>query len=261
MPSAGTSMVQNPDGPVVEFAWSTLSAALSWIGATVLGVTAGTIVVTSLAYFKGHYNDVQRKNSSERLHVQPCYTKSCQHAAEALATTLSFNVNPCHDFFAFVCDRYNEHIPDAFTGGRNSILSYAIALLFVPPAAEGRQLSAIEKAATLFRSCMRLFSSDNQDSRYVLSNMMDDMHVSLDLPPPTFDPFEYAWEWSTTSPSSYPSPLETTSTGERVEPCRYRTAAESWSGTPRGRRIADRHGMYITSATRRTSKARTTRRR
>ncbi|XP_064462075.1 membrane metallo-endopeptidase-like 1 [Ornithodoros turicata] len=190
MPSAETPMVQNPNGPVVEFAWSTLSAALSWIGATVLGLTAGTIVVTSLAYFKGHYNDVQRKNSSERLHFQLCYTKSCQHAAEALATTLSFNVNPCHDFFAFVCDRYNEHIPDAFTGGRNSILSYAIALLFVPPAAEGRQLSSIEKAATLFRSCMRLFSSNNQDFRYVLSNMMDDMHVSLDLPPATFDPFE-----------------------------------------------------------------------
>ncbi|XP_064468910.1 neprilysin-11-like [Ornithodoros turicata] len=159
-----------------------ITVVASWTCAILFGLTTGTIIVTSLAFFK-EADDSEVRSSEERPRrtYPSCLTESCAAAAEALTMTLSFSVDPCHDLFAFVCRRYHANFFRILRALENDITTHATAVLFKTPVPAMQQASAIQKAAILFRSCMRMFVNlgQNTETSSVFESLMQEFSLSL----------------------------------------------------------------------------------
>ncbi|XP_064469491.1 neprilysin-3-like isoform X2 [Ornithodoros turicata] len=164
-----------------------IPVVVGWMCAILFGLTTGTILVTSLAVFtEANDVDADAPDDGPRREFLSCTTQSCASAAEALTMTLSFDVDPCHDLFGFVCRRYQADFFGIFKGLHNHVVTQAMAVLFKTPDPAGHQATAIHKAAILLRSCMRLFvgapaGQTTTTANAVLQGIMTEFKLDLVL--------------------------------------------------------------------------------
>ncbi|XP_037529159.1 neprilysin-11-like [Rhipicephalus sanguineus] len=86
-----------------------------------------------------------------------CNTNECRSLSERLRLQLKFSVDPCDDFYDFVCGKYWGHVEGALSEAEALIRSATIAAIDATTVPATGQ-KAWHKAAALFKACMTLAS-------------------------------------------------------------------------------------------------------
>ncbi|KAL1483418.1 hypothetical protein MTO96_033207, partial [Rhipicephalus appendiculatus] len=84
-----------------------------------------------------------------------CHSDQCEYMSEKLRATMNFSINPCYDFYRYVCGTIDE--PDYFPFRliRNAIEPTIVSQFYtesVPPMNQ----TAWQKAAGMFKACFKL---------------------------------------------------------------------------------------------------------
>ncbi|KAH7945116.1 hypothetical protein HPB49_007123 [Dermacentor silvarum] len=119
----------------------------STIVAVLLAVAVAVCVVSAVAV------PITRRIRHAAQRVSLCETTACTSYARMVARSTSGSVNPCHNFYRFVCEGYanssrsvfRDHM-DAFT----SLVAHSLRTAMAPESAQ----SAFEKAAVFYQSCV-----------------------------------------------------------------------------------------------------------
>ncbi|KAL1476173.1 hypothetical protein MTO96_018750, partial [Rhipicephalus appendiculatus] len=104
-----------------------------------------------------------------------CAECPCRSLAQQIRAKLDYGVDPCEDFYAYVCNTFRGK--DEFTHNRESIRVYAQLRLIIPLIPESNQLSW-QKAAGMYHACLNLASSYEPETEYLVEWMKS---LNLDL--------------------------------------------------------------------------------
>ncbi|XP_037518140.1 membrane metallo-endopeptidase-like 1 [Rhipicephalus sanguineus] len=147
---------------------------LTFACSLVLGLIASGVVAAVLAYngsLPGYH----------KFSIRTCHSSDCLYVAEMIRSAVNASVDPCHDFYEYVCGSYAEaHTVDrliAVSIRTNSIfralLSASLANRTAPPAS-----SAGRKANALYRSCLDVVAKKQNDMP-VLTNFLGSHGLDL----------------------------------------------------------------------------------
>ncbi|KAL1487217.1 hypothetical protein MTO96_008162 [Rhipicephalus appendiculatus] len=102
-----------------------------------------------------------------------CSTCRCRTLGTQIREKLDYSVDPCTDFYKFVCNSFRGH--NEFANTRDSVKLFTLLRLIVPYIPESDQLSW-QKAAGMYQACMNFASSYEPETKYLVEWL-----VSLDL--------------------------------------------------------------------------------
>ncbi|KAH6933942.1 hypothetical protein HPB50_019134 [Hyalomma asiaticum] len=164
-----------------------------------MGVVPGTVasaLLTVLMHRSGSSDHSPTANrsvsrttaSSTQLIMPACATDDCEHLADWLRLKVDQNMDPCDDFYRFVCDDYENLLPFVNLEFDINRISISAAQATSIPAV--RQ-SAWEKAVALFRACLAFVEDGRNETSELISWMTS---IGLDLnnlaPSDPFDPVD-----------------------------------------------------------------------
>ncbi|KAL1421522.1 hypothetical protein MTO96_023082 [Rhipicephalus appendiculatus] len=104
-----------------------------------------------------------------------CVSPLCLHVASTLRSKLDFGVDPCNDFYKYVCGKFRGQ--DTFTEVANSISAGEFKDLTSTEAPSSNQ-SAIQKAAAMYKACVA-FASSYLPETIELVRWMIDMNLDF----------------------------------------------------------------------------------
>ncbi|XP_077484515.1 neprilysin-1-like [Amblyomma americanum] len=127
-----------------------------------------------------------------RSEQAPCWSSSCRSYVQELRAAMDIDVNPCEDFYAFVCSRWTP-----VAGGRTRLED--AQLLFQQTVIKRAKLvrapsnnqSAFEKAATFYQSCLA-----NNDGIDYLRAFLEKVQLPWPSVHPDIDPLEVIFDLS-----------------------------------------------------------------
>ncbi|KAL1421099.1 hypothetical protein MTO96_023453 [Rhipicephalus appendiculatus] len=106
-----------------------------------------------------------------------CTTERCHFLAQWLRQKLDFNVDPCEDFYRYVCSAYDWPAPNVFEETARSMISIIIAAAYAARVPATGQ-SAWQKAVGIFQACLSLAESKQSETGDLVGWMVS---VHLDL--------------------------------------------------------------------------------
>ncbi|KAL1442733.1 hypothetical protein MTO96_007751 [Rhipicephalus appendiculatus] len=102
-----------------------------------------------------------------------CSTCRCRTLGTQIREKLDYSVDPCTDFYKFVCNSFRGY--NEFANTRDSVKLFTLLRLIVPYIPESGQLSW-QKAAGMYHACLNFASSYEPETKYLVEWL-----VSLDL--------------------------------------------------------------------------------
>lgn len=135
--------------------------------ASLVFVGVGVLVACSV-YVGGYVAAYQHSPLSEASTRKVCHSQVCREVAKSIAKSLNRSVDPCKNFYRFVCDGWKRRHPVRRNEVRSSPFSLVgkeldtiikKALKKVPVAA--RKQTALEKAAVMYRECLKNYNVGN----------------------------------------------------------------------------------------------------
>ncbi|CAF2049942.1 unnamed protein product [Rotaria magnacalcarata] len=141
----------------------------------VLGTLVGIFVASTavLAVILGLKSKAAQKNADNEL----CVTPYCVKAANYLIESLDETVEPCEDFYHFVCGTWikNSRIPDdadainTFYALRTQLDYNVVDILTPPPSNEKAEPTALDNARVLYNSCINEQNIEDEGTDTILS--------------------------------------------------------------------------------------------
>ncbi|KAL1476174.1 hypothetical protein MTO96_018751 [Rhipicephalus appendiculatus] len=104
-----------------------------------------------------------------------CTSLSCRSLGQWIRAKLDYSVDPCKDFYAYVCNTFRGR--DEFTHIHELIRLFTELRLLVPFVPESNQLSW-QKATGMYRACLNFVSSFKSETYYLVEWMKS---LNLDL--------------------------------------------------------------------------------
>lgn len=116
-----------------------------WSTGVAVGAILSSLVGTML---------VRRGQGPKALVSTPakCDTEDCRIATDSLNVWLNTSVDPCQDFYEYVCGRHKEHRRNTMEKMESDLRSWTIAALLATDVPEKNQ-SAWDKAAGMLQAC------------------------------------------------------------------------------------------------------------
>ncbi|KAH6930862.1 hypothetical protein HPB50_020066 [Hyalomma asiaticum] len=115
--------------------------------AALLALAAALCVVSAVAV------PIARRIRRAVQQVGLCETTACTSYARTVARSTSGSVNPCHNFYRFVCEGYANSSRSVFRDHMDTFTNLVARSLRTAVAPESAQ-SAFEKAAVFYQSCV-----------------------------------------------------------------------------------------------------------
>ncbi|KAL1421108.1 hypothetical protein MTO96_023460 [Rhipicephalus appendiculatus] len=94
-----------------------------------------------------------------------CSTCPCRSLAQRIREKVDYNVDPCQDFYKFVCNSFRGH--SEFENVKDSIRLFSQLRLTVPYIPESNQLSW-QKAAGMYHACLNFVSKHEPETKYLV---------------------------------------------------------------------------------------------
>ncbi|KAH9378385.1 hypothetical protein HPB48_009892 [Haemaphysalis longicornis] len=115
--------------------------------------TTGTTTKSSLA---------SQSTKKPAMNSHACDTEDCLYMSEMLIAMLNFNVDPCEDFYQYVCGSGGAPEGNAFTAISKKIRPSIVSTIYMTyPAADTQP--AWQKATTLFMACAALKKTEKSE--------------------------------------------------------------------------------------------------
>ncbi|XP_065301390.2 membrane metallo-endopeptidase-like 1 isoform X3 [Dermacentor albipictus] len=105
-------------------------------------------------------------NASPQPDSLVCHSDDCEYMSEKLRATMNFSIDPCDDFYQYVCGTIDEPDDLPFRLIRNAVEPTVVSHFYtesVPP----KNQTAWQKAAGMFKTCFNLGNSEK--SEFVMS--------------------------------------------------------------------------------------------
>ncbi|CAF3477996.1 unnamed protein product [Rotaria socialis] len=141
----------------------------------VLGTLVGILFASTavLAVILGLKSKAAQKNVDNEL----CVTPYCVKAANYLIESLDETVEPCEDFYHFVCGTWikNSRIPDdadsinTFSTLRTQLDYNVVDILTPPPSNDTAEPTALDNARILYNSCVNEQNIEDEGTDTILS--------------------------------------------------------------------------------------------
>ncbi|KAG0409877.1 hypothetical protein HPB47_013021 [Ixodes persulcatus] len=162
------------------------------VSSTYVFFLAAGMIVACTAYVGGYVASYQSNRSARNDPKNVvCRSPVCKEVAKSIARSLNRSVDPCKNFYNFVCDGWRRKHPVRRNEVRSSPFSLVgreldnvikKALNDVP--ITGRKQSALEKAALMYKKCLENYEQgDSSASMKVLKELLGYLH----MPWPTVD--------------------------------------------------------------------------
>lgn len=107
-----------------------------------------------------------------------CSSCACRSLAQQIREKLDYNVDPCNDFYKFVCNSFRGR--SEFENVKDAIRFFALLRLTVPYIPQSNQLSW-QKAAGMYHVCLNFVSKYEPETEYLVKWLNS---LSLDLRSP-----------------------------------------------------------------------------
>ncbi|XP_075540051.1 membrane metallo-endopeptidase-like 1 [Dermacentor variabilis] len=115
-------------------------------------------------------------NASTQPDSLVCHSDDCEYMSEKLRATLNFSIDPCDDFYQYVCGTIDEPEDLPFRLIRNAVEPTVVSQFYtesVPP----KNQTAWQKAAGMFKTCFNLGNSEKSEvgdlKRWMISLNLD----------------------------------------------------------------------------------------
>ncbi|KAL3252521.1 hypothetical protein MRX96_054883 [Rhipicephalus microplus] len=105
--------------------------------------------------------------------VNECSTCGCRTLGQQIREKLDYSVDPCNDFYKFVCNSFRGH--SEFDNAQEAVYLYTQLRLTVPFIPDTNQLSW-QKAAGMYHACLTFMAEYEPETPYLVQWL-----VSLDL--------------------------------------------------------------------------------
>ncbi|KAL1415636.1 hypothetical protein MTO96_029123 [Rhipicephalus appendiculatus] len=105
---------------------------------------------------------------SSRPVENECSTCSCRSLGQWIRDKLDYSIDPCKDFYKFVCNTFRGQ--NEFVHIQDSVRIFTLLRLIVPYIPESNQLSW-QKAAGMYHACLSFTSSYEPETRYLVEWM------------------------------------------------------------------------------------------
>ncbi|XP_065301389.2 neprilysin-1-like isoform X2 [Dermacentor albipictus] len=115
-------------------------------------------------------------NASPQPDSLVCHSDDCEYMSEKLRATMNFSIDPCDDFYQYVCGTIDEPDDLPFRLIRNAVEPTVVSHFYtesVPP----KNQTAWQKAAGMFKTCFNLGNSEKSEvgdlKRWMISLNLD----------------------------------------------------------------------------------------
>ncbi|XP_064486310.1 neprilysin-2-like [Ornithodoros turicata] len=113
----------------------------------------------------------EQRGTTNAIKNKSCETKVCEMEAVYLVNYLSWNRQPCTDFYGFVCNRWERVHPDVGTSTDTLLVRTAEEDIFHALTSEEKAFPKMLKMEQLLNSCLR--SRPSEDHRSTLLDFMN----------------------------------------------------------------------------------------
>ncbi|XP_064469392.1 neprilysin-1-like [Ornithodoros turicata] len=145
----------------------------AWVTAAVCGALAG-VTAGGVVYLLGSSDTTEPPTMTSPRAYKVCTTPGCRFVAESLILALNKSINPCDDFYGFVCSRYQGRYERTLVALQFETWSFMTALLESEPVPQRGQ-TAMQKAAALYRACMKVYDEPTNN----VKELKDFMGVTI----------------------------------------------------------------------------------
>ncbi|XP_065300112.1 uncharacterized protein [Dermacentor albipictus] len=141
-----------------------------------IGVVPGALASgLATALFISSPSSVSPATNDSAAKPLPCTTNDCNHLAQWLRVKIDQKVDPCHDFYEFVCDDYKRETSlRKLTQEIARIGKSVVRTTTVPATGQ----TAWQKAAALFKACLTMVDSKRDETKDLITWMTS---LGLDL--------------------------------------------------------------------------------
>lgn len=147
---------------------------------------AAGMIVACTAYMSGYAASYQHRIFAKDANDKKvCRSQVCKDVARSIARSLNRSVDPCKNFYRFVCDGWKRKHPVRRNEVRSSPFSLVgkeldtvikKALNKIP--VTGKKQGALEKAAVMYHECLRNYDTTNStESMKVLMELLRYLHM------------------------------------------------------------------------------------